>query len=122
MEYIMNKKDGNLLNDIVDSLERHSMQCRCGDLAAPLHQKGHIYKCLSCGRTYDGVNYNFTRLKPIFLNEASLLTAIPAYDEVVQVESFNEAIHLLREKTHQKKVSNPFYSKMIKHLFIKRRH
>ena len=121
MEYIMNKKDGNLLNDIVDSLERHSMQCRCGHLAVPLHQKGHIYKCLSCERIYDGVNYNFARLKPICSNEASLFTATPTYDDIVQVEFFDEAINLLRERSHQQKVSKPLYSKVIKHFYIKRR-
>lgn len=118
----MNKKDGNLLDDIADSLERHSMQCRCGDLAAPLYQKGHLYKCLSCERVYDGVNYNFGRLKPICTNEIYPVTATPVYEDIIRVELFDEAINLLREKSHQQKVSKPLYSKVIKRFFAKRRY
>ena len=123
MDHIKIKNDNNLLADIADSLERHSMQCRrCGDLAAPLHQKGHLYKCLSCEKIYDGVNYNFTRLKPICSNEAAPVEAPQFYDNKVQAECFNEAINLLREKTHQQKATEPLYSKLIKHIFTKKRH
>lgn len=117
MQHIINTTERTLISDIANSLEKHSMQCRCGSLAAPLHKQGHLYQCLSCDKIYDGISYNFTRLSPICSGEPPSI-----YSDIIQIDCFDEAIKLLKQKVEQQQMASPFYSRMFKQIFSKKRH
>lgn len=81
MENIISNNEESVAN-ILKILEKHSMQCRCGNLATPVNLQGHTYKCSSCNKVYEGINYDFTRL-----------TSISS-----KIDSFNEALNTLSNK------------------------
>jgi len=67
MQHIINTTERTLISDIANSLEKHSMQCRCGSLAAPLHKQGHLYKCLILWQDLWWYKLQFYALKPDLL-------------------------------------------------------
>ncbi len=85
--------DKKSIDNIVTILERHSLQCRCGSLAIPEVIQGHVYKCIACHKSYDGVSYNFSRLLSKSPN-----TEDQTLRNNVQLDYFNEAIDILRRK------------------------
>lgn len=106
--------DPNIIDTIIASLIQYSMRCRCGGLAPPKCSKGRDYQCLICNKTYEGINYNFMRFQPIFMNNENILQ-----HDMRQTESFQEAISKLREKYNLKKKESPVYSKTLKKLWSK---
>ena len=99
------------VDSIVTILERHSMQCYCGGLAPPATIEGRLYKCLTCDKSQEGINYNFNRLIASlseFKNSPSKTNS--------EISCFNQAIDTLRHKSSVINTSSNKLKKLWKRL------
>lgn len=92
------------VDSIVTILERHSKYCNCGSWAPPVAIEGHLYKCLICHESQEGISYNFNRLIPT-LSEFKNSSSKPNSE----IDYFNRGIDVLRRK---RLIVNTFSNKL----------
>ncbi|TXD96842.1 hypothetical protein ES754_07330 [Psychrobacter frigidicola] len=84
----------NLTQHTADLLKRNASMCRCGGLAPPIEEKGHIYRCVRCNKEFSNISYNLGRRQ-----RKELLNALPKNSsQLIDMDYYDTAIILLKKE------------------------